>query len=156
MTTMLLILVGVVTLVTAGIVRDVWRSGRVFRSPIPRPFGNRHSQEAVWRQRYPEERLATADTVLRMVCDAFTFNPDDRYQFAPDDRVHDIYRARYPWWKLWQLGDMREIDSLVSHLSRDLGIDISQKYPDITLGDIVGLVGKTNRADAMTSNPGSK
>jgi hypothetical protein len=142
MTTMLLILVGVVTLVTAGIVRDVWRSGRVLWSVIPKPFEKRHSQEFVWRQRYPEERLATADTVLRMVCDAFTFNPDHRYQFAPDDRVQDIYRALYPWWKLWQLGDMMEIVSLVSHLSGDLGIDISQEYPNITLGDIVERAGK--------------
>jgi hypothetical protein len=151
MTITLLILVGVVALVVVGIVSDVLRTNWASCFPMPRPFAKRHSQEAIWRERYPEETLATVDTVLRMVCEAFRFNPNYRYQFVWHDRVYDIYRACYPPWKLWQLSDRREIESLAFHLEQALRIDISQDYPDITLGEIVERAKKANRSDEATA-----
>ena len=152
MTMTFLILAGIIALVAVGILCDAWRTHWASCSPIPRPFAKRHSQEAIWRERYPGETLATVDTVLKSLCKAFRFNPHRRYQFVWHDRVYDIYRARYPRWKFWQLGDETEIESLASHLERALRIDISQEYPDITLGEIVERVKKVKPTDAPTSN----
>jgi hypothetical protein len=43
----------------------------------------------------------------------FSFNPDDRYKFSPDDQIMEICRALYPRWKFWQLGDSLEIATLM-------------------------------------------
>ena len=82
----IMVVVVIVALVAVGVLWDSWRSGRAFCTPIPRPFRNRDSQEAVWRDRC-SEGLGDADTVLTMLCEAFGFNLDDRYKFGPDDQV---------------------------------------------------------------------
>ena len=41
------------------------------------------------------DELGEADAVVTLRCDAFSFKPDGRYKFGPDDQVMDIYRARY-------------------------------------------------------------
>ena len=83
----------IVALVALGALWDWRRSGRAFCTPIPRPFRDRDSHKAVWRDRCGDG-LGDADAVLTMFCEAFGFNPDDRYKFGPDDQVTDIYRAR--------------------------------------------------------------
>lgn len=146
MTTGYLILIGVVALVLAGIIWDSLRSGRAFCAPLPPPYRSRGSQEDAWRQRWDAEAMEKADALLKMLCDSFSFNPDHRYNFAPDDRLQDIYRSRYPRWKFWQLGDSMEIESLGMSLEEQFGIDISEQYPSVTLGDIVVLA--LNRANS--------
>ncbi|MDY0170544.1 MAG: hypothetical protein RBS80_28650 [Thermoguttaceae bacterium] len=136
MTTGLLIVLGILALVVVAVGWDSWRSGKAFCSPIPRRFRDRESQEAIWQERIPGETQATADAILRMLCDAFTFNPDDRYKFWPDDRYCDIYQARYPWWKV---ADCMETEWFGMELEKRFGIDISERLSTITLGEIVDL-----------------
>ena len=134
MTTGYLILIGIVALVAVGILWDSWRSGRVLCSPLPKPYRNRETREAVWRQRYDAEAMEKADAGLKMLCDAFTFSPDDRYKFVPDDRIMDIYRGRYRWQTLC---DSLEIESLTMALEKELGVEASRWHPEVTLGEIV-------------------
>jgi len=137
----IMVVVVIVALAALGVLWDSWRSGRAFCTPIPRPYRNRDSQEAVWQDRYGE-RLSDADAVLTMLCEAFEFNPDDRYKFGPDDQVTDIYGARYPRWKGCWSGDSMEIESLMMDLDKQYGIEIEDWRPDISLGDIVELTGE--------------
>ena len=84
--------------------------------------------------------MQEADAVLTMLCDAFSFNSDDRYRFVPNDRPHDIYRGCYPRWKLWKLGDNMELESFSLALRREFGVELSQRYPGGTLEEIVEMV----------------
>jgi len=138
MTTAIVILIVIVALVALSLLWDWRRSGRIFRAPIPRPYRDRDSQEDVWRRRY-DGKLDEADILLTMLCDAFLFNPDDRYKFGPDDQVMDIYRACYPRWKVWRVADDMEVESLMVDLDEEFGTDIADRLEDITLGQIVEL-----------------
>ncbi len=144
------VLMGILTLIAAGILWDSWRSGRAFRTPLPQPYRRRLPQEAEWRQRYTDEAMAKADALLSRLCDFFTFNPDDRFRFVPGDRIQDIYRRCYPRWKFWQLGDSMEIESLGMWLEREFGIDLAHEYPEITLGDVVDQIVKHEGTNAKT------
>jgi hypothetical protein len=149
MTTGFLILLGLPILVAVAIAWDSWRSGKAFRSPLPRRYRNRDSQEAIWHERYSGE-MGIADTVLLMLCDAFTFNPDHRYMFRPDDRYIDLYRGRYPWWKV---ADCMETERFGMELEKRFGIDVSKRIAEITLGDIVDLAVKHLRMQCDLEMP---
>jgi hypothetical protein len=129
--------VAVISLVSLEICWKSWRSGRAFCIPLPRPYQNRESQDDIWRQRYRGGKLTTADVVLKMFCDAFAFNPKDRYKFVPDDRIMDIYQSVYPRWRFWLACDSMEIESFMMDLDKEFGIEVPQESCDITLGEIV-------------------
>jgi hypothetical protein len=137
----IVILLMIVALVALGVLWDSWRSGRAFCTPIPRPYKGRGSQEAVWRDRCGDG-FGEADSVVTLLCDAFSFNPDDRFKFGPDDQVMDIYRARYPRWKGCWSGDCMEIESLMVELEEQYGISVEDWHADISLGDLVELAGE--------------
>jgi hypothetical protein len=141
----------IVAVVVAGLLWD-WRlSGRMFRVPIPYPYRDRTSQEAIWRERYGAEHFLHVERILRAFCDAFMFNPKDRYKFAPDDRLQDIYRACYPRWKIWRLGDSMEIESLTISLEKQNGLELRDYGPDVTLGALVALAIKRQKANDLMS-----
>ena len=134
-----LLLILLVVWVAAAILWDWQRSGRLFCGPLPRPFRDRESQEAAWQQACGDDALKKADALLAMLCEAFSFNPDNRYQVAPDDRIMDIYRACYPRWQFWKLADSMEIETLLMDLSRRFHLD-DEELCDVTFGEIVELM----------------
>ncbi len=129
----------IAALAVVSILRASWRSGRFLCEPIPVPYRDRESQQTAWQQRYGD-MLVETDAVLTVFCDAFSFNADGRYKFGPDDRITDIYRACYPRWKFWQVGDSMEVESLMLDLKRQFGIELEAWWPEISLGDVVGLL----------------
>jgi hypothetical protein len=147
----ILVLVVIVVLVALGVLWDSWRSGRAFCTPIPGPYKGRGSQEAAWRDRFGGG-LGDADAVLTMFCEAFGFNPDDRYKFGPDDPVMDIYKARYPRWKVWRCADEMEFESLTMDLDQQYGIDVPDWRSDITLGEIVELAAE-RKSNGQVGSP---
>jgi len=133
------ILILLVVLVGGIILWDSRRSRRLFCVPLPRAFRGRESQENVWRKTCDDALLEKADTFLSMLCEAFSFNPDDRYQFSPDDRIMDVYRACYPRWMFWRIADSMEIESLMMDLGRRFHFD-DEELSEMTLGEIVELM----------------
>lgn len=129
----------ILLLIFASILWDWRRSGRMFCHPLPHPFRDRQSQESTWRQTYPE-KMGMAEAMLRTLCEAFSFNPDHRYRFAPTDRLMDVCRASYPRWKFWRIGDNMEIESLRVELSKQYAVEVESCLTDITLGEIVGMM----------------
>lgn len=142
MATGYIVLAAMIALVAAGVLWDRWKSGRLFRRPIPVPYRDREPQNVAWRQRCGA-MLGDADAVLILFCDAFSFNSDDRYKFGPGDRVIDIYGACYPPRKVWRFADSMELESLMLDLERQFGIEAEAWRPEISLGDIVELVTKS-------------
>ena len=134
-----LILLLLALLIAALILWESWRSGRLFCVPLPRLFRDRQSQEPVWRQVCRDEDWEKADALLGMLCDAFSFNPDDRFQFAPTDRIVEVYQACYPRWRFWKIGDCMEVETLMMDLQRRFQLDDAELY-EITLREVVELM----------------
>jgi len=116
---------------------ESWRSGRAFCRVMPWPYRNRESTESAWRQQMGDEMMEHADAVLTIVCETFLFNPEARFQLAPDDRISDIYRSCYPRWYL--CGDAMEVERLVMELEGKRAFDKSRWDFDNTLGELVEL-----------------
>ena len=79
------------------------------------------------------------DHLLRILCEAFSFNPDDRYQFAPTDRIMDVYRSCYPRWMFWRIADDMEIESLTMDLQRRFQLNDAE-LSEMTLAEVVELM----------------
>ncbi len=126
-------------LVSANILWDWRRSGRLFCRPLPRPFRDRQSQAERWKQTCTNENYDKADGLLRMLCEAFSFNPDDRFQFAPTDRIMDIYQACYPRWRFWKISDAMEIESMTMDIQRRFQLNDAE-VSEMTLAEVVKLI----------------
>jgi hypothetical protein len=140
------ILILLVVLVGGIILWDCRRSRRLFCVPLPRPFRGRESQATAWRNIGDKALLENSDAVLSMLCEAFSFNPDDRYQFAPYDRIIDVYRACYSRWTFWRIADSIEIETLMMDLSRRFHFD-EEELSELALGEIVGLIQPSSPTD---------
>lgn len=129
-----------------------WRTNRLLWRSLPRPFRGRIDQRAVWQKRYTEAEMSSVDALLRVVCDAFGFSSDDRYFFSPNDTVAEVYRACYPRWQFWSIGDNMEIESLLAMLESHFHIKDSRLHAEIGLGEIVAIMLATNVAfDSLSS-----
>lgn len=147
MTTAIVIgLLVVVVFIGLELLWDRRRSGRLFCTPIPRGYRDRGSQEAVWQERFGHQKRAVIDAVLTSFCEAFSFNPDSRYVFAPDDQVIEVYRACYPRWKLWLAADSMEIETLMMDLKKRFGVESEVWRPDISLAELVVFADRFNCA----------
>lgn len=62
---------------------------------LPVPFDGRLPDEHLWRGGFGDD-FARADRVLCIFCDAFMFDPEERYRFRPEDSIPEIYCAVYP------------------------------------------------------------
>ena len=125
-----------------------WWRQPPFHAPLPSPFCDRDSQEAEWRERYEDEHLEIADAVLLLVCDAFCFNPEERYKLQPDDQIMDVYRGRYPPGKKWPRADCMEMETLIFTFNKKFLTETSQWHADITLGQLVDLAAKQRHVKA--------
>lgn len=83
--------------------------------------------------------MTKADDLLRIFCEAFSFNPDDRYQFAPSDRIMDVYRACYPRWKFWRIADAMEIESMTMDIQRRFQLNDAE-VSEMTLAEVVEMI----------------
>ena len=138
--TIFLLITASIILLTAGkIVWDSWQSGRIWRERMPRPYRDREHSENIWKQRFNSQAMKNVDDVLQMICDAFLFNPDQRYLLLPDDKISDIYRSCYPRSGLWYWfsADRMEVESLFISLQKKFNFQTSEWHNDITINEIV-------------------
>lgn len=138
-TGILIVLAVVLALLSLKFLWDWRRSGRMLCVSLPRRYRDRDSQQVIWRERYGQDKLSDIEAVLISLCKAFSFHPDDRYQFTPGDQVMDIYRACYPGWKFWHLGDSMELESLLIDLNKQYGLALEDWRPNLSLADLVEL-----------------
>jgi hypothetical protein len=91
-----------------------WGFDSILYRPLPRLYRERFDQKAGWQELFSDEEMSRVDALLRPFCDAFGFSGDERYRFAPTDTIAEVYRACYPRWHFWSIGDNMEIESLMS------------------------------------------
>jgi propanediol dehydratase small subunit len=87
-----------------------------------------------WRRRFPQASKSEIREFLDVFVEAFGYRRNWRLRFAPDDRVMDFYRIRYP---IHGEPDGMELEDLVTLLSKRYGVDILHSWrEDITLADL--------------------
>jgi len=136
------VLIGLAVCVALALAWSWWRTGTFGATVTPARYRKRGSQEAVWTDRHPGTSLDVAERVLHLVCDAFRFAAKDRFLFAPDDKVAEIYGAVYPrrGISLLQFADEMELESLLLDLDREFALDEFPLDKETTIGRIVDAV----------------
>jgi hypothetical protein len=108
---------------------------------LPGAYEARPSQEQLWRKSYDKD-FHVADRVLSIFCGAFMFDEDNRFKFAPKDRLMDIYRSIYPI--PYISADSMEFEHFITCLEEEFGITIADSDVDdeklSTLDDYIQLV----------------
>jgi propanediol dehydratase small subunit len=87
-----------------------------------------------WRRRFPQASKSEIREFLDIFVEAFGFRQSWRLNFAPDDRVMEFYRIRYP---VRGEPDGMESEDLVIRLQKRYGVDFHSSWrEDITLADL--------------------
>ena len=100
----------------------------------PGLFRNRPCQGRAWNQRFPDTSKDQIRSFLGVFASSFDLHPSQRMNFAPDDRIMDVYTARY----LYRSGvDAMELEILAREVQRRYGVNISAFWSDrLTLGEL--------------------
>jgi len=97
-------------------------------------FWQRSCTGRAWRKYFPNASKGEIREFLDLFIEAFGFAASRRLCFAPDDRVMDVYRARYP-----NPGnaDAMELEELVRGIQQHYGIEVLGLWrEDITLAEL--------------------
>ncbi|MFO6422965.1 hypothetical protein [Motilimonas sp. KMU-193] len=102
--------------------------------PLPKQYRRRVCTGRRWQRAFPD---ATKQDIRRFLSDftlAFAFDERDRLQFAPTDKILDIYRALYP--HQW-MADSLEIETLAEDIDAKYQIKLMDIWhDDLTLGEV--------------------
>jgi hypothetical protein len=124
------LLVVMVILFVAG--RFEWRRSRRLRA-----FANRPNALVSWQSRFPGKSIDEITTFLHLFANSFSLPSKCEQSFAPDDRIREIYAAKYP---AGGIPDEMEFESLVFDFEDRYQVDLNLHWRnDITLGDIFEL-----------------
>jgi hypothetical protein len=99
-----------------------------------------------WRRQFPKDPKEDIRQFLDAFVDSFDFRRNDRLKFTPDDKVMDVYRARYPL-KGWP--DALELETFSLNLKREYTFDLAKvSNPDVTLGQLFEMIKGYRRSDS--------
>ncbi len=98
------------------------------------PFWRRGDQTRRWLERFPATDAADSEAYHHLLADAFDFSVEQVNCLQPDDRLMEVYRAKYP---RGSLGDCLELERLGMALTERHGVDLLSIWQnDITLGEV--------------------
>jgi hypothetical protein len=117
---------------------SVLAGGAVLEWSRLRKFWNRSCTGRIWKKRYPEASKDEIRRFLDYFINAFAFSPARRLCFKPDDRIIDVYRARYPFPKI--MADQMELESFLQMLDEHYHVDLLPFWrEDVTLAELFEL-----------------
>ncbi len=130
---------GITAVVVTSLLLAVFFGGR-----LPRRYRDRKCQGAAWRDAFPTVPKEAIRDFLSMFVDAFAIKRTEQLQFAPTDRILDVYRAIYP---SRLLADNLELETLADQLEQRFGFRLESIWDEqTTMGDVFTAV----RARAAT------
>jgi len=92
----------------------------------------------MWKKKYPKVSKDEIRQFLDYFIDAFAFSPARRLCFRPDDRIIDVYRARYPFPTI--MADQMEMERFLLMLDEHYHVDLLPFWrEDVTLADLFEL-----------------
>ncbi|AVS88116.1 hypothetical protein C8238_07565 [Paracidovorax avenae] len=105
-------------------------------SRAPGPFRSRRCQGRAWRRAFPHAGNEEIRDFLAMFAGSFLLHAGERLRFAPEDRILDIYTARYP--RKGGLGvDAMELEVLALEARGRYGVDLEAALSEhLTLGNL--------------------
>jgi hypothetical protein len=109
--------------------------GAAFERVRLRKYWGRACTGRLWRRRFPSASKVEIREFLNLFIDAFGFGSSRGLCFAPNDRVMEVYRTRYPYPKL--MADSLELESFIVRVQERYGVDFLPLWrEDITLGEL--------------------
>lgn len=112
---------------------------RLVRPEPPRGYRDRSCSAEPWKAAFDTSDMEVVREFLGEFCDAFVIDRRYAFKLRPDDRVHDIYRARYSG--RFDFGDMLELEELCCLLEgRGAPLCRSWEWETITLGELARRV----------------
>lgn len=99
----------------------------------PKPYARRKCMGKHWKRAFPQASKHEIRAFLLLFADAFAFKPVYKLQFAPHDRILDIYNA-----SVGTLGmDALELETLAYRIEREYHVDFTAVWSEtLTLGDL--------------------
>jgi len=92
----------------------------------------------LWKRAYPQSSKAEIRAFLGVFVRAFGFKSTQKLNFAPSDKVMEIYRSLYP--PKWTIADSLELETLAMDLEKNYGLVLEKSWSeDVTLGEIFEL-----------------
>jgi len=92
----------------------------------------------LWKRAYPKSSKAEIRAFLGVFVRAFSFKSTQKLNFAPSDKVMDIYRSLHP--PKWTIADSLELETLAMDLEKAYGLVLEKSWSeDVTLGEIFEL-----------------
>jgi propanediol dehydratase small subunit len=96
-----------------------------------------------WKRRFPEVPKEDIRDFLEVFVDGFAFSRKKRLKFNPDDKVMDVYQAKYPT-PGWP--DSLELETFARNLERRYGFDLAKVFDEaMTLGRIFEMTRKNSQ-----------
>ncbi|AVS91373.1 hypothetical protein C8246_05660 [Paracidovorax avenae] len=118
-------------LLAAGALWISWPGSRA-----PGPFRGRPCQGRIWKRAFPHAGKEELRDFLAMFAGSFRLHAGERLRFAPEDRILDVYAARYP--RKGGLGvDAMELEVLALETRGRYGVDLeAMRSEHLTLGEL--------------------
>ncbi len=92
----------------------------------------------LWKRAYPKSSKAEIREFLGLFVRAFGFKSTQKLNFAPSDKVMEIYRSLYT--PKWTIADSLELETLAIDLEKTYGLVLEKSWrEDLTLGEIFEL-----------------
>ena len=102
-------------------------------------YWSRSCTGAKWLRCFPQCSKDKIREFLDDFVDSFGFKEKNRLKFSPDDKIMDIYGAKYPPSVMGV--DALELESFVTTLEEKYGLTLSEmNFPTITLGELFKMV----------------
>jgi hypothetical protein len=86
-----------------------------------------------WTAMYGDERLPEVVEVLELVRRAFSLPKDNVFQLRPDDRLLEIYKAKYPYGG----ADELELEGLVAAVRQRYGVGLATRSDPGSVRELV-------------------
>lgn len=111
------------------------------RRKLLHKYWSRSCTGTEWLKTFPQCSKYNIRYFLSDFTESFGFRKKDLLKFGPNDKIMDIYKALYP---AKGMPDALELETFYGILEREYGLDVSTITPDITLGELFGMVIKNN------------
>jgi propanediol dehydratase small subunit len=126
-------------IVILGIV--IFLASAFYVDGLPKKYRLRKCMGKYWKSEFPNSSKKDIREFLILFTDAFAFSNKDKLNFAPNDKIYDIYTALYP--SKW-MADSLELETLAIDIENQYSLCFNELWSeDLTLGELFSRIKNT-------------
>ncbi|MFH1074262.1 MAG: hypothetical protein V1752_04150 [Candidatus Firestonebacteria bacterium] len=114
---------------------------------LPKSYRDRVCSGKAWKMRFPEINKSVIQHYLQIYIESFDFKDKYRLIFKPDEKINDVYIARYS--ETWIKGvDDLELGRFLIGIENEYNIELPDYITgkeDLTLGELFEYVIKNSK-----------